>query len=155
MRVWLIISNSSHRRCANTHRRECLRSSSPAWRSQSCCARSCWACWSNPPSRPRCLRPAGRCSCPASSARRRTSGPWCSAATAQEGWEKEGRETRADSNILNSINSEDQSKVRASTQNWHPIPFAIETQSGFSSAKWDLIWWTKGKKKLRFSKPKI
>lgn len=68
----------------HTHRHECLRSSSPAWRSRSCCAGSCWACWSSPPSLPRCLRPAGRCSYPASSARKQTAGPCCSAAATQE-----------------------------------------------------------------------
>lgn len=67
-----------------THRHECLRSSSPAWRSRSCCAGSCWACWSSPPFLPHCLRPAGRCSYPASSAQKQTAGPCCSAATTQE-----------------------------------------------------------------------
>lgn len=60
---------------------------SPAWQSQSCCARSCWACWSSPPSLLHSLKPAGRCSYPASSARRQTAEPCCSTATTQEGVE--------------------------------------------------------------------
>lgn len=50
----------------HTYHRECLHFSSPAWRFQSYCARSYWACWSIPPSPPRCLQLAGRCSYPAS-----------------------------------------------------------------------------------------
>ena len=67
-----------------THHRERLHSAFPAWRFQSCCAVSCWGCWSSPPSLPRCPKPAGRCSYPASSARRQTSEPWCSAEERRE-----------------------------------------------------------------------
>lgn len=64
---------------SNTHHRAVLRSSSPAWRAQSCCGGSCWGCWSSHPSLLHCLPPEDMCFYPASSAQMRNDAPYCSA----------------------------------------------------------------------------